>query len=605
MCCNATCYFRPATFVCRAAGGQCDSAETCTGASSACPANGFLPLNTPCDDGDACTVGDVCSVCTCNFPYIKTPALSDCILRNARVIARPVDPNEDVVETDTVRAGESLFFAVVPRTTTTTESITVTVIPNNGAVRAYAAPESITRTPSAADATVSSIEPGLRQRQELVLSLSADRFIIGVASDTTTTFDVSVAFTIGSSGQVRRPAPGASVPGAGGSSSSGGNGGVIAAAILVPLIIIAAAAAGAAFWYRRREASPKSSTWDATFAGTAYEADTTAGTYPGDAAAPTNGQVPLATMGATPGVVYVSDLSAYDHYATAEYDRAPEDNDELALTEGKLMCVVEEYPDGWGLGFFPTPPFTPGAFPLNHVARIRATVLKPHVPGALGTSDEIALAADDANVYLVRDDADGTSLVCHIDGSGAPVDVGRVPSECVTIVGRPMLGTKPAARPAVPPMPAGGPASIRSARRGSRTVQDFDVQDRKAKVPPPWVKRRNSGIAHPNRRSGAFSAANVAAAGSPPTPAAKPEPRSIAARKVGNAGKRQSRVISDFDLSSRKLPPVPSAKTRKPLSVRAPPSTPAVPAAKPADPPRTGALDSSADSDSTSGWDSS
>ena len=78
--------------VCRAAAGQCDVAESCTGSSPACPADGSVPAGTPCtsdgnvcttdvcdgagscghqantapcDDGDACTTGDACSAGSC------------------------------------------------------------------------------------------------------------------------------------------------------------------------------------------------------------------------------------------------------------------------------------------------------------------------------------------------------------------------------------------------------------------------------------------------------------------------------------------------------------------------------------------------------------
>ena len=51
--------------VCRAAAGQCDLAETCTGLSASCPADGFQPDGTTCDDGNACTQTDTCQAGTC------------------------------------------------------------------------------------------------------------------------------------------------------------------------------------------------------------------------------------------------------------------------------------------------------------------------------------------------------------------------------------------------------------------------------------------------------------------------------------------------------------------------------------------------------------
>src|SRR5436309_760918 len=54
--------------VCRAAAGECDVAEACTGTSTTCPTDTFQPNGTACtDDGDPCT-SDVCSgtsaICT-------------------------------------------------------------------------------------------------------------------------------------------------------------------------------------------------------------------------------------------------------------------------------------------------------------------------------------------------------------------------------------------------------------------------------------------------------------------------------------------------------------------------------------------------------------
>ena len=49
---------------CRASAGQCDVAESCTGSSGACPANGFQPNTTTCvgtSNGDACDGTDSCN----------------------------------------------------------------------------------------------------------------------------------------------------------------------------------------------------------------------------------------------------------------------------------------------------------------------------------------------------------------------------------------------------------------------------------------------------------------------------------------------------------------------------------------------------------------
>jgi hypothetical protein len=60
-CCSATCTFKLSSSVCRASAGICDVAETCTGSSGACPADGYDPGNIcrasagPCDVEESCT----------------------------------------------------------------------------------------------------------------------------------------------------------------------------------------------------------------------------------------------------------------------------------------------------------------------------------------------------------------------------------------------------------------------------------------------------------------------------------------------------------------------------------------------------------------------
>ena len=61
---------RAASTVCRAAAGECDVAETCTGTSASCPADTKKPSGTACtDDGNVCTK-DQCdgSNVTCQHP---------------------------------------------------------------------------------------------------------------------------------------------------------------------------------------------------------------------------------------------------------------------------------------------------------------------------------------------------------------------------------------------------------------------------------------------------------------------------------------------------------------------------------------------------------
>jgi len=57
---DGTCAILGSQTTCRAAVGTCDVAETCDGASSACPADGFATAGTPCDDGDICSTSEAC-----------------------------------------------------------------------------------------------------------------------------------------------------------------------------------------------------------------------------------------------------------------------------------------------------------------------------------------------------------------------------------------------------------------------------------------------------------------------------------------------------------------------------------------------------------------
>ena len=68
------CEPQPAGTACRPAAGPCDVAETCTGTTADCPADGFKPATASCDDNDACTAGDHCSgtadVCVAGAPSV-------------------------------------------------------------------------------------------------------------------------------------------------------------------------------------------------------------------------------------------------------------------------------------------------------------------------------------------------------------------------------------------------------------------------------------------------------------------------------------------------------------------------------------------------------
>eukprot|EP01124_Arcella_intermedia_P032310 TRINITY_DN7507_c0_g1_i8.p3 TRINITY_DN7507_c0_g1~~TRINITY_DN7507_c0_g1_i8.p3 ORF type:complete len:104 (+),score=23.05 TRINITY_DN7507_c0_g1_i8:1264-1575(+) len=46
--------FEPTTTKCRVANGVCDVAEFCTGSGSTCPADGFAPATTVCQESDLC-----------------------------------------------------------------------------------------------------------------------------------------------------------------------------------------------------------------------------------------------------------------------------------------------------------------------------------------------------------------------------------------------------------------------------------------------------------------------------------------------------------------------------------------------------------------------
>ncbi|MBU6282808.1 hypothetical protein KGQ64_11250 [bacterium] len=61
-CCALDCSFAAATTVCRAAAGACDVAEACTGASDACPADGFADAGVACRAANgACDVDEACT----------------------------------------------------------------------------------------------------------------------------------------------------------------------------------------------------------------------------------------------------------------------------------------------------------------------------------------------------------------------------------------------------------------------------------------------------------------------------------------------------------------------------------------------------------------
>jgi cysteine-rich repeat protein len=64
-CCTDLCHFISADTVCRDVRGDCDVAESCTGTSGSCPADGYRAEGTVCDDHIACTPDDQCQQGIC------------------------------------------------------------------------------------------------------------------------------------------------------------------------------------------------------------------------------------------------------------------------------------------------------------------------------------------------------------------------------------------------------------------------------------------------------------------------------------------------------------------------------------------------------------
>jgi hypothetical protein len=88
--------YRPNTFVCRSAATQCDAAESCTGVSGACPADGFASNGTSCNDADPTTCTDVCTAGSCAGTPVAEPLEIDASL----VMAKPGGGLTRIVWTD-------------------------------------------------------------------------------------------------------------------------------------------------------------------------------------------------------------------------------------------------------------------------------------------------------------------------------------------------------------------------------------------------------------------------------------------------------------------------------------------------------------------------
>jgi cysteine-rich repeat protein len=79
-CCSATCQFESAATVCRAAADVCDLAETCTGSSATCPADGFEPVTTECRASTGvCDIAEMCTGAGAACPADGfEPAITEC-----------------------------------------------------------------------------------------------------------------------------------------------------------------------------------------------------------------------------------------------------------------------------------------------------------------------------------------------------------------------------------------------------------------------------------------------------------------------------------------------------------------------------------------------
>jgi hypothetical protein len=85
-CCNATCDgFSPSGTECRAAAGECDPAETCSGSSGACPSDVLAPAGTECRPGTGeCDPAETCDgaagACPANAFAPDETTCDDCVL---------------------------------------------------------------------------------------------------------------------------------------------------------------------------------------------------------------------------------------------------------------------------------------------------------------------------------------------------------------------------------------------------------------------------------------------------------------------------------------------------------------------------------------------
>jgi hypothetical protein len=90
-CCNSNCTLKSGGTTCRSSGGPCDVAETCTGSSPACPADGFASTSTVCRAaGGVCDLAENCTGSSPGCPFdFKQPNGTEC-----RASAGVCDPAE-------------------------------------------------------------------------------------------------------------------------------------------------------------------------------------------------------------------------------------------------------------------------------------------------------------------------------------------------------------------------------------------------------------------------------------------------------------------------------------------------------------------------------
>ena len=89
-CCTTSCTFTLPGTSCRATTGACDVAETCSGFSAICPADGFAD-GTPCNDGDPCTVGDACGNNACAGQVPAPGSVCRAARRATLALSRPTN----------------------------------------------------------------------------------------------------------------------------------------------------------------------------------------------------------------------------------------------------------------------------------------------------------------------------------------------------------------------------------------------------------------------------------------------------------------------------------------------------------------------------------